>query len=38
MKKFLLAVAISAFLLSCNNEKKDEVAKTADTSTDSICF
>jgi hypothetical protein len=34
MKKFFLGVMISAFLLSCNNEKKDEVAKTADSTTE----
>ena len=34
MKKFLLGVMVSAFLLSCNNEKKDEVAKAADSTTE----
>ena len=34
MKKFLLGVMVSAFLLSCNNEKKDEVTKTADSTTE----
>jgi hypothetical protein len=31
MKKFLLGVMISAFLVSCNNEKKDETAKADDS-------
>ena len=34
MKKFLPGVVISLFVLSCNNEKKDEVAKTADAATE----
>ena len=34
MRKFLLGVAVSLFLLSCNNEKKDEVEKTADAATE----
>jgi len=31
MKKFLLGVMISAFLVACNTEKKDEPAKADDT-------
>lgn len=31
MRKFLLGVMISAFLVSCNNEKKDETKKADDT-------
>jgi len=34
MKKFLLGVMVSAFLLSCNNEKKDEATKAADSTTE----
>ena len=30
MRKFLTGVAISIFLLSCNNAKKEEASKTAD--------
>jgi len=30
MRKFLMGVTVSLFLLSCNNAKKDEVQKTAD--------
>lgn len=33
MKKFLLAVVITALLASCNSEKKEEAAKAADTAT-----
>jgi hypothetical protein len=34
MRKFLTGVVISLVLLSCNNAKKDEVAKTADDTTE----
>ena len=34
MRKFLVGVVISLFLLSCNNAKKEETAKTADASTE----
>jgi len=33
MKKFLFGVVISAFLIACNSEKKDEPAKADDTTT-----
>ena len=33
MRKFLLGVMISAFLVSCNNEKKDEAKKADDRAT-----
>jgi len=34
MRKLLTGVVISLILLSCNNAKKDEVAKTADATTE----
>ena len=34
MRKFLSGVVISLVLLSCNNAKKDEVAKSADSTTE----
>lgn len=33
MKKFLLGVMVSAFLVSCNSEKKDDTTKAADSTT-----